>query len=130
MKASQIAIALGGITLVGLAAGMAITNPSSSDYESFATEHLTQYLKDNACQKLPSELGGVGQQWCQALGNTVVDTGRPQLQQLIANQTQRSNFILFSVYRTRLALGPFPPYEFETLGILQQFYTYRTEESI
>jgi hypothetical protein len=130
MKASQIAIALGGIALTGLATAMAVTNPSSNDYESFAVEHLSQYLKENACKKLPPEFGGLGQQWCQALGGTVVDTGRPQLQQLIANKTERSNFILFSVYRTELAFGPFPPYEFETLGILQQFYTYRTEESI
>ncbi|MDY6781910.1 MAG: DUF4359 domain-containing protein [Cyanobacteriota bacterium] len=130
MKASQIAIALGGGTLAAVAAAMALTNPSPDDYESFAVEYLTQYLKENACKKLPPELGGLGQQWCQAVGGTVVDTGRPQLQQLIGNETQRSNFILFSVYRTRLAVGPLPPYEFETLGILQQFYTYRSEEAI
>lgn len=128
MNASRIAIAIGGVALFGLGAAMAITNPSPSDYQSFAVEHLTAYLKENACKKLPQELGEFGQRLCQAWGGTAIDTGRPQLQQIIANQTERHNFIFLSVYRTKLAFGPFPAYEFETLGVLQQFYTYRSEE--
>jgi Domain of unknown function (DUF4359) len=128
MKASRIAVGMGGVVLIGLGSAMAVTNPSSRDYESFAVEHLTEYLKDNACKKLPKELGDFGQQWCQTLGKTAIDTGRPQLKQIIAQQTERRNFIVFSVYRTKLNLPPFPAYEFETLGFLQQFYTYRSEE--
>ncbi|MBE9115663.1 DUF4359 domain-containing protein [Lusitaniella coriacea LEGE 07157] len=127
MKGYQIAASIGSVMLVALGGAMALTNPSRSDYEGFATARLSEYLKENACKKLPEELGEVWQQRCRAFGSAAIDTGRPQLQQLIASQTERHNFIVFSIYRTTLpSFGS--TYEFETLGVLQQFYLYLAEE--
>lgn len=102
-----------------------MSNPNQIAYEQYATEQLTLYLKETACQQTASEVPEVLQSYCKLL----VDVGRPHLQQLIAQKTQRHNFIFFSIYYTNLPTPfPLPNYQFETLGILQKFYLYNTEE--
>lgn len=125
MKVRQVVTAIGGVALVGLGVAMALTNPSRESYEQYAIEQLTTYLKNDACMKAPSIFGNVLQRQCKSL----VDTGRPQIEQVISQSTQRQNFIFFSIYRTNLEVGPFlPAYHFETLGAFQKFYIYRAEE--
>ncbi|MBD2577848.1 DUF4359 domain-containing protein [Oscillatoria sp. FACHB-1406] len=127
-NAAKIVLAASALALGGLGLAMVVANPNPSDYQSYAGEHLTQYLKDNACKKIPQEAGDFGQKLCQTVGGVAIDTARPQLQALIGKQTERQNFGLFSIYTTKLAIAPFPAYRFETVGILQQFYTYKSEE--
>ncbi len=125
MKALQIVATMGGTALVGLGVSMALTNPSQDTYEAYAVEQLTTYLKDEACLQTPSFFGNLLQRQCQ----TIVDTGRPQIQQLISQTTHRQNFVLFSVYRTNLNIGSFlPAYHFETVGVFQKFYIYQVEK--
>lgn len=108
---------------------MAIANPGKEDYEQYATDELAIYAKDNVCPKvseeLGQELGGVLQSYCKSL----IDSARPQIRLLISQQTTQHNYLLFSIYETELALpSPIPSYHFETIGILQNFYTYQAEE--
>ncbi len=111
--------------LSGLGIATAITNPGRSDYEEYAIETLTDYLKAEVCSKAPSFLGFSLESQCQ----TLVDTGQPNLEGMIAQGTQRQNFIFFSVYKTDLTLvPPLPSYHFETIGVLQRFYTYEADE--
>ncbi len=111
--------------MVVLGAAMALTNPSQDTYEAYAVEQLTTFLKEEACMEVPSVFGNVLQRQCK----TFVDTGRPQIQQIIAQTTERQNFIFFSIYRTNLAIGPvLPVYHFETLGVFQNFYVYQAEQ--
>jgi hypothetical protein len=125
MKVLKIVAAIGGAAMVVLGAAMALTNPSQDTYEAYAVEQLTTYLKEEACMEVPSVFGNVLQRQCK----TFVDTGRPQIQQIIAQTTQRQNFIFFSIYRTNLAIGPvLPVYHFETLGVFQNFYVYQAEQ--
>ena len=125
MKVLQVIAAVGGVALVGLGGVMALTNPSQETYEEYAVEQLTTYLKEEACPQAPKVLGDLLQHQCK----TLVDTGRPQIQQLITKTTQRQNFILFSIYRTNLEIGPvLPVYHFETLGVLQKFYIYQADK--
>ncbi len=101
---------------------LVITNPGSGNYEAYASERLNAYLKDDVCGELTKKLRNP----CLVL----VDIARPQLNQAIANQTQRQNFLLFSIYQTDLSIpSEIPDYHFETLGIFDQFYTYRAETS-
>jgi hypothetical protein len=125
MKVLKIVAAIGGAAMAVLGVAMALTNPSQDTYEAYAVEQLTTYLKEEACMQVPSVFGNVLQRQCK----TFVDTGRPKIQQIIAQTTQRQNFIFFSIYRTNLAIGPvLPVYHFETLGVFQNFYIYQAEQ--
>ncbi len=125
MEALQVVSGMGGFALATIGGLMVITNPGQNDYENYATEALTIYLKQEVCPQAPQELGGFLRSYCK----TLVDTGRPQIQRVIANKTIRQNYLLFSVYETELSLpSPVPSYEFGTIGAFQQFYTYEAQE--
>jgi hypothetical protein len=125
MKVIQVVSRIGGVVLLGLGVSMVLTNPGQDTYEEYATEQLTTYLKNEACRQAPNIFGDFLQRHCK----TLVDTGRPQIEQIISQKTQRQNFILFSIYRTNLQIGPFlPTYHFETVGIFQNFYIYQTQK--
>ncbi len=116
---------LGGIILAGSGAIMAISNPDTLDYEDYASESLTDYLKQEVCPQAPPDLGGLIQSYCK----TLVDTGKPQLRQVISRTTTQQNFFIFTIYETTLTLPePLPSYEFQTLGIMQRFYTYEASK--
>jgi len=120
-----VAAAMGGVALLGLGAAMTLTNPSQDTYEEYAIEKLTAYLKDEACTQAPKAFESFLRRQCTVL----VDTARPQLQQIISKATERHNFVLFSVYRTDLEISPLlPAYHFETVGVFRKFYIYQAHE--
>lgn len=124
MKILHLAKIVGGIALASMGGAMALTNPGQKDYEDYAIAQLTTYLKENVCTQASETLGKVLQNQCKSL----VDLGRPQIEDLIANRTERHNFLLFSIYRTNLPVpAPLPSYHFETVGALQKFYVYEVE---
>lgn len=111
--------------LTGLAIAMAITNPNASTYEEYAVEQLTTYLKDEVCSQVPKAFETLVQGSCAS----VIDSNRSQIQQIINRSTQRQNFILFSIYRTNLSISSVVPlYRFQTIGVMQNFYTYSAEQ--
>lgn len=90
------------------------TNPDAKKYEQFATEALIKYAKENICPaKSVSLEEAIKSQVC----NLMVDTGKSQIPKLIASNSQRGNYLLFSLYRTNLYI-----YQFETIGIFNNFY--------
>ena len=113
-------VAFGGILLGGLAGLLVLTNPSQTQYEQYGAEQLTEYLREKVCNKLPTGLGELLQsQGCK----TLVDIGSPQLPKVIAQNTKLHNYLLFSIYETNLYL-----YQFQTVGILHNFYTYQIDK--
>ena len=125
MKIRQITKVVGIIALVGFGGAMTITNPGQKAYEQYAMKRLTSYLKENVCTQTPEGLGKLLENQC----STLVDLGRPQIQNLIASRTQRQNFLLFSIYSTELSVpAPLPSYRFEAVGAFQKFYIYEAEE--
>jgi len=128
MKGFKVAAGVGGIALVGLGLSMAIANPHSEDYEEFAVERITVYLKDNACKEFREEMGDFLSEHCPKIGKTLIDIGRPQLKDAIARRTERHNLIFFSIYETTVSLQTLAPtYEFKTVGVLQSFYLYQAQ---
>lgn len=123
MKSLKPLTAISLVFVAGLATVMAIANPDASTYEEYAVEKLTTYLKDDVCSQVPQVFGSLVQN-CTSL----IESNRPQIQQIIARSTQRQNFILFSIYRTNLSISSVVPlYRFQTIGIMQNFYTYSAE---
>lgn len=124
MKSLKPLASISLFVLVGLVTAMAITNPDSSTYEEYAVEQLTTYLKTDACSQVPKAFETLVQN-CSSL----IDSNRPQIKQIIVRSTQRQNFILFSIYRTNLSITSVVPlYRFQTVGIMQNFYTYSAEQ--
>lgn len=124
MKGLKIGVYLLGMMVLGLGAAMAFTNPNQSAYDEFATEQLTQYLKDNACTEAPRVLGNFLGDECESL----LDKNQDDIKAFISQRTERQNYWILSIYQTDLALREFgpllPSYHFETVGVLGNFYIY------
>jgi hypothetical protein len=137
MKALKIMAYVGVLGLAALGVAMTKTNPNQVEYEEYAVQRLTEYLNTNVCKKTPKFLENVIQFNCRQ----VVNSAQPQLREIIADSTERQDFIVFSIYRTDLnvnslipalrldsVLPSTPGYQFETLGAFNQFYTYKAEQ--
>ncbi len=133
MKGLQAVTAIAGVALVGVGAAMALTNPNQDSYEEYAVEQLTDYLQKDICPKAPSILGNSLEDQCRS----IVESHQPQIKQLISKSTQRQNFILFSIYQTDLSpstivaflpANTLPGYHFETVGAIDNFYTYQAQQ--
>ena len=124
IKSLQLSLGIGGIALAGLGGLMILTNPEQTAYEEYASDRLEYYLKENACEEVEKGLGNLFPGGC----NSLVNRLSPQLQQFIAQKTERHNFLFFSIYTTDLSVHSLlPGYHFETVGVLQNFYTYKGE---
>ena len=125
MKPLQIVGIAGGAALMGLGAVMAMNNPGRTAYEEFATQELSAYVQENVCTQGESTFGDILQAPCKK----VVKSLEPQLHTIIAENTERNNLGLFSIYKTELYLADFlPSYEFGTVGVLGDLYIYKAEE--
>ncbi|MBE9078137.1 DUF4359 domain-containing protein [Romeria aff. gracilis LEGE 07310] len=119
---------IGGLILVAVLGGLAVTNPERDEYETYAAAKLSDYLETTVCADLPSAVAELFQSQCASL----LQSGQSPLRELVSQQTAQTNFIIFSLYRTRLTIPGFtqaPAYEFETLGIGDRFFTFRAERT-
>ncbi|QMS87141.1 DUF4359 domain-containing protein [Nostoc edaphicum CCNP1411] len=111
--------------LAALGVTMAKTNPSQVEYEKYAVQRLSEYLKTDVCKNTTNIIENLIRFNCDKL----VDSANPQIQEIIARTTERQNYMIFSVYRTDLKISSWiPSYKFETVGAFDQFYTYTAEE--
>ena len=87
-----LAIALG-------AAGLAMSNPSPADLETFASERLVDEISDELCSGdgLPAVM-----RLALSNCNGLVHDQRQALGRLVRDQARRQNFGLFSIYRAEI----------------------------
>lgn len=119
---------MGGLIGVAVLGGLAVTNPERNEYETYATARLSDYLETTVCDDLPSAVAELFQSQCSSL----LQSSQSTLRELVSQQTAQTNFVIFSLYRTRLTIPGFiqvPAYEFETLGIGDRFFTFRAERT-
>lgn len=115
--------ALGLAAVLGVA--MAKTNPNQVEYENYAVQKLTGYLKSDVCNKTSKLIEKLINTKCDKL----VDSANPQIREVLSATTERQDFVLFSIYRTEFKLSTWiPAYRFETVGAFNNFYTYNAEE--
>jgi len=138
MKGWKAGVFGGAIALGILGAILVITNPRQARYNDYATARLVTYLNETFCADLPNLFGTDLQERCVEL----VDESRPRLQEIVADNTQRQNFGVLSLYYTELRpeellpddvrsfvpAGALPAYEVSTVGALQRFWIYRAEQ--
>ena len=124
MNLPQKVTIMGGVVLAGAAALLASTNPDQTSYEAFAVTQLVDYLDKEVCGDAAKELGL--SQDCEKL----LTSQQPAIRRLVTRQTERQNFLLFSIYRTDLEIMAFlPSYQFETIAALGQFHVYKSEKT-
>lgn len=134
MKGLNIGGLLLGVAIAGAGVALAVTNPGQAAYNEFATEQLTAYLDENVCSRASDVnlFGDVLREQCGVL----LQDNQTQLTALIESNTERQNYIIFSIYRTDLSadllLPPIlsqsvPSYHFETIGVFQRFQVYKAE---
>ena len=119
MKALNVIASIGGVVVVGFGVAMAIANPGPAAYKDYAATQVSDYLNDVGCEKFP-----MGKNQCLSL----VESAQPQIAEIISQNTERQNFLLFSIYKTEFALPLLPTYKFETLGAVQNFYIYKHDK--
>ena len=125
MKPLTIIAYTGAAGLAALGVAMAKTNPSQVEYEEYAVQRLTEYLKTDVCKKTTNLIENIIRFNCDKL----VDSANPQIQEILSRTTERQNYIIFSIYRTDLKINSWlPSYKFETVGAFDQFYTYTAEK--
>ncbi len=110
----SVTMTIGGSLFLIFGVLLFFTNPSQKKYEEFAAEQLIKYAKENVCiAKSENIEEAIKSQVC----NLMIDTGKSQVPNLIEKTTQKRNYLLFSIYETNLYI-----YNFETIGILNQFF--------
>lgn len=113
-------------TIVILILGLSMTNPNSRKYKTYAADKISQELKDNNCTKLDTNTDSRLVKSCQIMVTSI----KPQIELTIAQNTQHTNWIIFSIYQTKLQVNSLlPEYCFTTIGIFDLFLTYHIEEN-
>ncbi len=114
-----------GVIILGIAAIACLTNPGKTGYRQYANSMLKTEFKERICPQVAEDLG----QWLESQCYVLVNTASPYLADVVEGQTERQNFLLFSIYQANLPLpSPLPTYQIETLGILGSFYTYQAKK--
>jgi hypothetical protein len=153
MKPLKLVVTLATAAIAGVGIAMAFTNPTQAEYEVFATDALTEMLKTEGCEEAPGAVANIVEdfgelpEFLNDLPGILGDFARDQcvnlvgsppaqawLKQSIADNTERQNFGVLSIYRTDLSSTlPSPlrddiPTYFETVGVFNDFYPYKAEE--
>ncbi|MBW4581459.1 MAG: DUF4359 domain-containing protein [Tildeniella nuda ZEHNDER 1965/U140] len=123
MKTLRIGAIVGGCLLAALGGALAVTNPGQEAYNEFATQAAIDYLNVEACAKAPTVFG------LQTLCQSELKSNQSKIKTIIADGTQRQNFVVFSLYTTDLSLNPdLPSYHVESVGVLGRFIIYKTQK--
>jgi hypothetical protein len=127
MKILKFTLIVFFVTVSSFCGLLIASNPTAEEYEEFAIKEISTYLNQEGCGKLPSAQASL-QGPCQSLLKIFLDVSKIELKQIISQGTEQNNFLLFTIYRTTLALpAPLPTYEVSTVGIFKNFYIYHAD---
>ena len=113
-------IILGVIGAIALA-----TNPGEAGYRRYTDAKIETELKDEICDRVALDSGA----WLEGQCHILISTASPYLAEAIAQQTERQNFYLFSIYQGDLDLpSPLPTYRVATIGVFGNYYTYQAKK--
>jgi hypothetical protein len=101
---------------VGLSIALAATNPTQPTYTEFATQTVSRLLVQDLCranERTPKLFDTMIKDGCQAF----MHQGKTEIRAFIAHNTERQNFLLFSLYTTEFPIRPL-----RVLGIFNHFF--------
>jgi|GEM_PF-318630 hypothetical protein len=115
----------GAVLLAILAGTMALTNPPKEEYIEYASGQLSAELKENYCKESEApeilENFNLSKTFADVCSN-LVTSQRPAVRQYLDHRTQRQNFVIFSVYTTRLW-----EHQYRTIGVFGNFLTFSSD---
>ncbi|MEL6496509.1 MAG: DUF4359 domain-containing protein [Cyanobacteria bacterium J06623_7] len=118
-------IGIVGAVLGGIGAIAVVTNPGEAGYQQYTDAKIKTELKDRICTQVAEDLGV----WLEGQCHILIGTASPYLAEAIAEQTERQNLYLFSIYQADLTLPtPLPTYRVATIGVFGNYYTYQAEK--
>jgi len=136
MKVAKLGFAIIAGVAAAAAVTLSMTNPGRDAYGIYAADRLNEQLEDSLCRQVPVFLD--------SLCASVLNDQESWLQEVIAAQTTRRNFVLFSIYKTDLEaeaalqrilpanlsidVDGLPIYHVESVGIFNRFFTYQVEQ--
>ena len=136
MTAVKLGVLISAGAIAAAAVALAITNPDQAAYERYAAARLSEQIETSLCPQVPVFFEGV----CAS----VLEGQNAWLKEIVAEQTARRNYVVFSIYETELAaesalqqvlpdnlsldVDGLPTYHVESVGLFNQFFTYQFKQ--
>ena len=136
MTAVKLGVLISAGAIAAAAVALAITNPDQAAYERYAATRLSEQIETSLCPQVPVFFEGV----CAS----VLEGQNAWLKEIVAEQTARRNYVVFSIYETELAaesalqqvlpdnlsldVDGLPTYHVESVGLFNQFFTYQFKQ--
>lgn len=101
---------------LGLSITLVATNPKQTNYTEFATQTVSRLLIKDLCRandRTPKLFDTMIKDGCQAF----MQQGKAEIRAFIAHNTERQDFLLFSLYTTEFPIRPL-----RVLGIFNHFF--------
>ena len=109
-------IGTGILVLLGVA--MAATNPNQVQYNQFAAQKAATFIQNDICEA-PIDIPDIVRSFLRGGCTAWASNSQSSIANYIDQNTDRQNFILFSLYTTKL-----PTHQLKAVGIFEQFYLY------
>lgn len=100
----------------GVSITLVATNPKQTHYTEFATQTVSRLLVQDLCRandRTPKLFDTMIKDGCQAF----MQQGKTEIRAFIAHNTERQDFLLFSLYTTEFPIRPL-----RVLGIFNHFF--------
>ncbi len=107
---------VGYSVVFGLSITFAATNPKQANYTEFATQTVSRLLIRDLCRandRTPRLFDTMIKDGCQVF----MQQGKAEIRAFIAHNTERQDFLLFSLYTTEFPIRPL-----RVLGIFNHFF--------
>jgi Domain of unknown function (DUF4359) len=107
---------VGYSTAFGLSIALVSTNPKQANYTEFATQTVARLLIQDLCRandRTPKLFDTMIKDGCQAF----MQQGKAEIRAFITHNTERQDFLLFSLYTTEFPIRPL-----RVLGIFNHFF--------
>ncbi|MCP6761701.1 MAG: DUF4359 domain-containing protein [Fischerella sp. CENA71] len=115
------------LAVVGVAGVMSVTNPDDNTYVNYAAVRLTNEIQDAICKgpQLPQgkfweDISKLTRNTCKSGLATGLAFQGSNIKDFIATSTERQNFLVFSIYTTKV-----PGYNFKTIGAFGNLFTFQ-----
>ncbi len=115
------------LSLAALGGALYFTNPTEAQYADYLSGTLTTEAQVSLCQPegFSEWLGKIGEALsgaCQSLLSQGETLSQQQIQELITRNTEYSNRIFFSTYKTTIPFG-----NYEAIGAFNRFFLTKAE---
>ncbi len=115
------------LAIAGVAGVMSFTNPDQNTYVNYAADRLTNEIQDAICKgpqlpqgKLWEDISKLTSNTCKSGLSTGLAFQGSNIKDFIATSTERQNFVVFSIYTTKV-----PGYNFKTIGAFGNLFTFQ-----